>query len=112
MKKYLAAAAITVMAATVVPGVADARPHHPHKYFKLKGGGSGGMSPATAYVFGATFCSAGALWVHGLYVSRTQRRELTRREAFGTVANCFLPVVGGLISDSMFRNNPSWNRTP
>lgn len=63
-------------------------------------------SAAAAYVGGAIACSAVSLIVGGAIVGHQQKRELTQEEALGTVANCFLPIVGGLIVQEMLRKKP------
>jgi len=89
--------------------------HHFHKFHKFKEAGKAssssnrdpgssshhrnGLSGAQGYVGAAMFCSAIWLIAHAAYVSRTENRELTRREAYMDVAGCWLPIVGPLLVD-------------
>jgi hypothetical protein len=56
-----------------------------------------GLSAVQWYVTGSVFCSAAWLIGHAAYVSRTEHRELTYREAYTDVAGCFLPIIGPLL---------------
>jgi hypothetical protein len=117
MKKILIAstiAAVTMLAASQ-PASATGYHHFRHfkhfKHFKKppvvpsapKQGslGNGSASWVPQYVFYATACSALFLWVDALHTSRTQKRELTQKEAWTTVGNCFVPIVGGLVMGSL-----------
>jgi hypothetical protein len=53
------------------------------------------------YAFYATACSAVFLWAEALHTSQTQKRELTQKEAWTTVGNCFVPIIGGLVMGSL-----------
>jgi hypothetical protein len=60
-------------------------------------GGRHGLTPLQGYVTAGMFCSAIWLIIHAAYVSRTENRELTRREAYMDVAGCWLPIIGPLL---------------
>ncbi|TAK49166.1 MAG: hypothetical protein EPO23_04790 [Xanthobacteraceae bacterium] len=112
MKKLFASLAITLLAVSAIPQEANAFKWHHFHHHHHHGAGSNGMSGGEAYVFGATFCAAGALWLRALYVSQNENRELTRREAWETAGFCFLPVVGPIITNAVLDANPAWERAP
>ena len=103
MKKYLVATMIDVstiasaQTATAVEVVVRAPPAAP----KGASVGTHGTGFLPQYVFFATSCSALFLWLQALHVSQTQHRELTQKEAWTTVGNCFVPIVGGAVMGSL-----------
>lgn len=117
MKKVLIAAAIAAITMSTVQPAAAFGYHAKHfrhfKHFKhikppkppaapkqgTLGNSSTGWFPQ--YMFYATSCSALFLWVQALHTSQTQKRELTQKEAWTTVGNCYLPVIGGAIMGSL-----------
>ena len=117
MKKFLALTTATAL----MLGVA-AQPAHAFFFFGGEGGfkhfkhfhhikkppvttsqpkgpstGNSGHGWFPQYVFAATTCSAVFLWLQALQKSQTEHRELTQKEAWTTVGNCYLPIVGGEI---------------
>jgi hypothetical protein len=123
--KFIGRSLVTALAVAVVLALAPTKasafiyfPHHPNTYETYKpykfykhpkikhagnknhsSGPSGhdGLSAAQWYVTGGMFCSAIWLIVHAAYVSQTENRELTRREAYMDVAGCWLPIIGPLL---------------
>ena len=72
-------------------------PHHASQRDPGKAHLKHGLSAVQWYVTGSVFCSAAWLIGHAAYISRTEHRELTYREAYTDVAGCFLPIVGPLL---------------
>lgn len=81
---------------------------HKHKFKKVSRGTK--MSAGASYVISGTFCSAASLWVNAAIVNAHQRRPLLPSEAHEVVADCFVPIVGGLVVRHMHRANPHWDR--
>lgn len=53
------------------------------------------------YVGSAIACSAASLVLDSAIVSASENRELTYGEAYATVGNCFVPIIGGLIGQAI-----------
>lgn len=111
MKKLIALTIAGMFASAAIATPASARyyhhyhhyKHHHHHHHKGKGGSNNGPN---GYVLGATFCAAGFVILQAAIVSAQENRELTPREAYGTIANCFLPIIGGLLIDAAYSEEP------
>jgi opacity protein-like surface antigen len=104
MKKLLIAAMIavsTIAAAQTATAIEVVVPRVPPPAPKGPAAGTHGVGVLPQYVFFATSCSALFLWLQALHVSQTQHRELTQKEAWTTVGNCFVPIVGGAVMGSL-----------
>jgi hypothetical protein len=110
MKKLIIASTIAAVAMLAVAQPASANGYHHFRHFKHmkkppapKGPSAGthGTGFLPQYVFYATACSAVFLWADALHKTQTQKRELTQKEAWTTVGNCFVPVIGGLVMGSL-----------
>lgn len=119
--KFISKSLVTALAFSVVMALAPTSasafvpfhpfwfkpPHHHHhhhhfvKHVNQKDPGKPhlkhGLSAVQWYVTGSVFCSAAWLIGHAAYISRTEHRELTYREAYTDVAGCFLPIIGPLL---------------
>ena len=42
-------------------------------------------------------------------VSATEHRELRSSEVFGMAADCVVPILGGLVMQSLFDAHPEWD---
>ncbi len=120
MKKILIASTVAAVAMLAVAQPASATGYHHFRHFKHfkhfkhikvapkppaapKGPSASthGTGFLPQYVFYATACSAVFLWADALHKSQTQKRELTQKEAWTTVGNCFVPIIGGLVMGSL-----------
>lgn len=114
MKKIIVASTVAAVAmlAAAQPASAHFRFHHFHHIKPIKvpvkppapkgiSAQTHGVGFLPQYVFYATSCSALFLWLEALHTSQTQHRELTQKEAWTIVGNCYLPVVGGAIMGSL-----------
>jgi hypothetical protein len=66
----------------------------------------GAVTPAGAYALTAVGCAA----LSPIVGTVVTRRELTHREVHTMTANCVLPILGGLIVNAAYENNPHWER--
>jgi len=99
-KPLIATTAAVFMVATTLPSFAVAvAPRVPTPPPPTTGNSGHGWVPG--YVFGATTCSALFLWLQALQTSQTQKRELTQREAWTIVGNCWLPLIGGELAKNL-----------
>jgi hypothetical protein len=90
----------SALAAAIAMAPVSADAHKIHHKHHFKGGPHGnGLTALQWYVTGGMFCSSLWLILHSAYVSNTEHRELTYREAYRDVAGCWLPIAGPWIVD-------------
>jgi len=71
---------------------------------------TGGANTTGLWIAGGTIgCGAVSLIAYAAYISATQHRELTMREANIIMWGCVVPIVGGVAFDYLYQAN-GWQR--
>jgi hypothetical protein len=76
--------------------------HHHHGWY------NSGISSGAAYAISSIGCAA----VSPIIGTIVTRRELTQREVLVSAANCFVPILGGMIVNAQFDMHPEWEAPP
>lgn len=60
--------------------------------------------------FGYVWCGATGLLRQAAIVGHFQKRELKLSEAYIAVANCIVPIAGGMLMKRLFDAHPEWDK--
>jgi hypothetical protein len=95
-----------IVTTTPPPTVTTTAPSKPTHYIQPRNGNTAGVWIAG----GLVGCGTLSLIIGAAYVARTERRELTTREANMLVVGCLLPIVGPYLLDREWSRHPKWGK--